>query len=138
MQNLTSPGASFHVDEAALIVDPFSGLLQPLACNVRRLINDDGKFATNAVFHENSNVSIEVCVVISYNVVKVKVLENVSTRCRCQSVVKLQEFVETHTSATISTYNSHSVPYNMEERRVTMVHIIWGQRTELRWVPALI
>ena len=24
------------------------------------------------------------------------------------------------------TYNSHSVPYNMEERRVTMAHIIWG------------
>jgi len=39
---------------------------------------------------------------------------------------------------TVNTYNSDSVPYNMEERRVTLAHIIWGQRTELRCVPWLI
>jgi len=70
----------------------------------RRLIDDGGKVATAAVFHEdieNSSISINVSVVVLYNVVMMKVLENVSARCRRQSVVKLQELVKTHTSATI-------------------------------------
>jgi hypothetical protein len=38
-------------------------------------------------------------------------------------------------SKPIFIYNSYPVPYNMEEWKVTMAHIIWGQRTELRCVP---
>jgi len=69
-----------------------------------RLIDDGGKVATAAVFHENiedSRISVNVSVVVSYNVVMMKVLENVSARYCCQSVVKLQQLIRTHTSATI-------------------------------------
>jgi hypothetical protein len=69
----------------------------------RRLIDDGGKVTSDAVCHENvedSSVFIDVSVVFSYGVVMMKVLENVSARC-CQSVVKLQELIKTHTSATI-------------------------------------
>ena len=49
----------------------------------RRLLDDGGEVATPAVLHEdveNSSVSVDVSVVVSYNVVVMKVLENVSTR----------------------------------------------------------
>jgi len=59
----------------------------------RRLFDNSTKVATTAVFHdniENSSISVDVSVVISYNVVVVKVLENVSARRCCQLVVKIQ------------------------------------------------
>jgi hypothetical protein len=80
------------------------GIFRYGAVLFRRLVDDGGKVATAAVFHENvesSSISIDVSVVVLYNVVMMKVLENVSARCRRQSVVKLQELVKTHTSATI-------------------------------------
>ena len=48
-----------------------------------RLIDDGGKVTTTALFHENlnienSSISIEVCVVVLYDVVVMKVPENVS------------------------------------------------------------
>jgi uncharacterized alkaline shock family protein YloU len=46
----------------------------------RRLLDNGGEVATAAVFHEdveNSSVSVDVSVVVSYNVVVVTVLENV-------------------------------------------------------------
>jgi len=46
----------------------------------RRLFDDSGKVATTTVFHENvenSSVSINITVVISYNVVVMKVLQYV-------------------------------------------------------------
>ena len=49
----------------------------------RRLFDDGGEVATAAVLHEdveNSSVSVDVSIVVSYNVVVMKVLENVSRR----------------------------------------------------------
>jgi len=81
----------------------------------RRLIDDGRKVATAAVFHdhiESSGISINVSVMVLYNVVMMKVLENVSARCRRQSVVKLQKLVKTHTSATIC-FLSRSLIFSM-------------------------
>ena len=47
----------------------------------RCLFNDGGEVAAAAVFHkdvENPSVSVDVSIVISYNVVVMKVLQNVS------------------------------------------------------------
>ena len=49
----------------------------------RRLLDDGGEIATAAVLHEdveNASVSVKISVVVSYNVVMMKILENVSTR----------------------------------------------------------
>jgi hypothetical protein len=54
----------------------------------RRLLGDGGEVATAAVFPEdveNSNISVNVSVVISYSVVVIEVLENVS-KCLSLSV----------------------------------------------------
>jgi uncharacterized alkaline shock family protein YloU len=70
----------------------------------RCLLDNGGEVATAAVFHkdiENSSVSVDVSVVVSYNVVVMKVFENVPARRCCQSLVKIQGSVRTHTSATI-------------------------------------
>jgi hypothetical protein len=46
----------------------------------RRLLGNGGEVATTAVFHENPSVSVDVSVVVSYNVAMMKILENVSMR----------------------------------------------------------
>jgi len=54
----------------------------------RRLLDDGGEVAIAAVIHEdveNSSVSVNVSVAVSYNVVVLEVLENVST-CSLLSV----------------------------------------------------
>ena len=54
----------------------------------RRLLDNGGEVAATAVFHENienPSVSINVYVVVSYNAVVMKVLENVPARRCCQS-----------------------------------------------------
>ena len=127
--NLNSSGASFRVDGAAINRRPIRwsdiiiGVMAIAQCleNLEeivpdgvfgywlvlfhRLIDDGGKVATTEILHENiegSRTFINVSVVVSYDVVMMKVLENVSARCCCQSVVKLQQLIRTHTSATIS------------------------------------
>jgi len=48
----------------------------------RCLLDDSGEVTTATVLHEdveNSSVSVDISVVVSYNVVVMKVLENVST-----------------------------------------------------------
>ena len=49
----------------------------------RRLLDNGGEVATAAVFHKdvkNPSVSVDVSVMVSYNVAVMKVLEDVSTR----------------------------------------------------------
>jgi len=127
MQNLNSSGASFRVDGAAINRRPLrwsdviigvmamvqrlenleeivpDGVLGYWPVLFHRLIDDGRKISPAAVFHENienSGISIDVSVMVSYNVIVMKVLENVSAQW-CQSVVKLHESIRTHTSATI-------------------------------------
>jgi len=61
------------------------GVFGNWSVQLRSLFDDGGEVATAAVFHENvenSSVSINVSVVISYNVVVMKVLENISVLLR--------------------------------------------------------
>ena len=112
MQNLNSSGASFRVDRAAINRRPIRWpdiIIGVMAMAQRlenleeivpdrvfgywpvlfhRLTDDGGKVATAAVFHENiegSRIFIDVSVVVSYDMVVMKVLEDVSARCCCQS-----------------------------------------------------
>jgi len=124
MQNLNSSGASVCIDRAASNRRPIrwsyiiigvmamaqrlenldeivpDGVFGYWPVLFHRLIDDGGKVATAAVFHENiedSRISVDVSVVVSYDVIMMKVLENVSARCCCQSAVKLQQLIRTHT-----------------------------------------
>ena len=66
----------------------------------RCLFNDGGEVAAAAVFHENienPSVSVDISVVVSYNVTVMKMFLRVGC---CQSVVRLQALTRTHTSAT--------------------------------------
>jgi len=48
----------------------------------RHLLDDGGEVATSAVLHEdveNASVYVDLSVMVSYNVVMMKVLENIST-----------------------------------------------------------
>jgi uncharacterized alkaline shock family protein YloU len=105
MQNLDSPGASFHVDGAAIDCGPATGsavaagvmaVVQSLenlekimpdgvlgngSVLFRRLFDNGREVAATTVFHEdveNASVPVDVCVVVSYNVVVMQVFEDVA------------------------------------------------------------